>query len=273
MGICCAQSSRIGFYNVQNLYDTINDPSLDDGNYTIKENYNYELKIKELTAAFSLFNPDILAMCEVENYSVVEDFTDNIKDSLGRSFAIVHYDSRDFRGIDCAVIYDTAKFTLINSELHKVDFLWRDFLRTEFLSKTSGKTFVQYTLHLPSKRGGAKAKRLRRDALQLIDSLAHSEPSLRVMVCGDMNDGPKEMNLLENLAIKCFKNQQASYRYRGVWSLLDQIMITPELKRYIVMEQRAGVFEELITQEGHWKGYPKYNHPSDHLPVYFDIEL
>lgn len=258
--------SRIGFYNVQNLFDTINDPAVDDGEFCNPKKYNYAKKIESVSRAISLFMPDILGLSEVENYGVVEE----LRKATNTNYAIIHYDSRDSRGIDVAALYDTTKFTLISSEQLSVDYLWREPLRAEFLSKLSGQTFVIYLAHLPSKIGGKAAETKRKDAVKLLDSVAVAEKSERVIILGDMNDDPTKSKVLENLALDAYSN---SYLYRDRWTTPDQIIITPELKRYLMGEFTVVTDPSLITESGRFKGYPKRNDPSDHLPVYIDIIL
>ncbi len=261
--------SRVGFYNVQNLFDTINDPAVDDGKFCDTKKYNYSKKLESVSRAISLFKPDILGLSEVENYGVVEE----LRRSTNTNYAIIHYDSRDSRGIDVAALYDTTKFTLISSEPISVDYLWREPMRAEFLSKVSGQRFVIYLAHLPSKIGGKAAEVKRKDALKLLDSMAVAESSQRVIILGDMNDNPTPSKVLDNLAEKGYKNGSSSYVYRDRWTTPDQIIITPELKRYLKNDFTVVTDQSLITQSGRFKGYPKRNDPSDHLPVYIDIRL
>lgn len=271
LSIAFAQSptARVGFYNVQNLYDTINDPSVDDGEFSDSKTNKFDRKISELSRAIESFSPDILGLCEVENYSVVESLTSE----LDRHYSIVHYDSRDSRGIDVAMIYDTTKFEVIESELVKVDYLWRDFLRVGMKTKLSGEDFVLYVVHLPSKLGGKRAENLRAKAHKTLDSLVRVENTLRVVVCGDMNDDPISQPLLYNCALRPWEAGVANYAYRDVWNMPDQIMITPELQRYLETDQKVVREAWLLTPSGRFEGYPRRYRPSDHLPIYIDIKL
>ncbi len=264
---------RIGFYNTENYFDTINDPATDDGDYCDSNFYNYAQKTEELTEAITLFNPDILALCEVENYSALENLTDALSQKTDKIYNIIHYDSKDSRGIDCAAIYDTAIVRLISSEPIFTDYLYRNFIRAEFTSKLSGENFTVYIAHLPSKIGGQKAAKNRDKALEALDSLALSEKSLKAIICGDMNANPQQGEILENLAHKAYKEGKASYAYQGVWTMPDQIIITPELKRNLLSEQIIVHHPSLINPNGKYRGYPKKNRPSDHLPIFVDIKF
>ncbi|MFI3286860.1 MAG: hypothetical protein R3Y61_00110 [Rikenellaceae bacterium] len=264
---------RVGFYNTENYFDTINDPACDDARYCDPKLYNFTEKTQELSAAISLFSPDILALCEVENYSTVLALTESLSELTHRNYGIIHYDSKDSRGIDVAAVYDTTLMTLISSEPIFTDYLWRNFIRAEFCSKLSGENFTLFIAHLPSKLGGSRATENREKALRALDSLALAEESLRAIICGDMNDNPKEGKILYNLALSAQKQGKGSYAYRGSWSMPDQIIITPELKRNLLSDQIIVHHPSLIERKGRYKGYPQKNHPSDHLPIFIDIIL
>ncbi len=269
-----SEPTRIGFYNLQNYFDTINDPGVNDAEYSNSKNNDFEQKKEDIANAIMLFNPHILGVCEVENYGVLEELARTIYTSGGRGYAIVHYDSRDSRGIDIAMLYDSSRFELIASEEVKLSFVRRGFVRAEFRGKGGDiAPFVVYAAHLSSKLGGQSAEVRRKKALHILDSLAVAEPSLRAIVCGDMNDEPRHHPILLNLGYEAAQNGLASYVYRDVWSMIDQILITPELRRHMVGTQRVVIDQSLITQSGRFKGYPKRNEPSDHLPVFIDIEL
>ncbi len=258
------ESVRVGFYNLHNLYDTINDPGVSDSEFL---DYDYRLKIKELSAAINLFSPDILGVCELENYAIFEQ----LSKSFGDRYNIVHYDSRDARGIDVALLYSQAYFELLSSELMEFDYLSRGVLRADFRVRSSSELFTVLVAHLPSQRGGKSAKLKRNRALDALDSLAQELNS--VILIGDMNDNPTDMRYLYNCALKAYSEGLASYVYRDRWSLFDQIMVSLELKARLCGGQRVVVSKELINGSGRFKGYPRRGRPSDHLPVYIDIEL
>ncbi len=266
---------RIGFYNLENLYDTINDPSVDDGEWVDNRDYDYRRKIEELSRAISLFSPDVLGVCEVENYSTLQRLADELHGDGVRGYATVHYDSRDSRGIDVAVLYDSAKVSVLSSELVEVDFLWRGFLRVEMaVNSAQSEGFILYVLHLPSRRGGRSAQRLRNRALSVLDSLVRVDGGRRVLVCGDMNDDPTHRKELYNCAVAAFKSGAASYAYGDVWSMLDQILVSSDLVDFVRYgSQQTLIHPELMNQRGRFKGYPRKGRPSDHFPVYIEIML
>ena len=115
----------IGFYNVDNLFDTPDDPLIYDEEYTPSNGWtqkNYEQKIENLAKVIleigtdenGMNGPTVLGVCEVENKGVLEDL---IKHPLlrNRNYSIVHYDSPDKRGIDVGLLYQSKYFTPVSS--------------------------------------------------------------------------------------------------------------------------------------------------------------
>ena len=116
------------FYNVENLFDTIDDPRTNDNDFLPTsskqwdtEKYNH--KLKQLTKVFDSINngipPDIIGLCEVENEFVVQDLIRS-QSFDNNQYTVVHQDSPDFRGIDCAVIFNNQKFDLLFHEFIQV---------------------------------------------------------------------------------------------------------------------------------------------------------
>lgn len=262
---------RLGFYNVENLYDTINDPSVDDAEFlpTSPKKWNseqYAAKVSSLAAATALFRPDVLGVCEIENRGVLEDLIAK----TGR-YNIVHYDSRDARGIDVALLYDTSRVDVYQSEPVRVGVGIRDFLRVDMAVKDSVATpFSIYVVHLPSKRGGALAASRRRIALRFIDSIAAARSAGNIIFCGDFNDAPQVWTHLDNAALEPAAAGRGSYAYGDRWTMIDQFLISFNL-RGEVGQQQVVVDPLLITPEGRFAGYPRRGSPSDHLPVYLDF--
>ena len=116
----------IAWWNVENLFDEENAVALgrrtDKVFRSIKDDiagWTPELrdrKIDQLASVISRMNtgqgPDLLGVCEVENRFVVDRLVDRVNAMLAipRSYAVVHADTDDARGIDVAFIYDATLF-------------------------------------------------------------------------------------------------------------------------------------------------------------------
>ena len=119
----------IAFYNVENLFDTINDPhTFDDDRtpdgadrWTSKVYNDHVNKIAKVIADIgrdvTKLPPDIVGLCEVENESVIVDLI-NTSHLKKFNYGIIHYDSPDSRGIDVALIYRKEVFKPIESKNH-----------------------------------------------------------------------------------------------------------------------------------------------------------
>lgn len=286
----------VGFYNVENLFDTIDDPNTFDGEYLpdSMRQWNtdkYQTKINNLAKVISSFEgfntPDFLGLCEVENRKVVEDLVaaDAIK---AMNYQIVHYESKDARGIDVAGIYNSNKLTLVASGIKRVDLdsfqeITRDILWAKFDAKVGNETFYFLVNHWPSRRGGLEESEPKRMQAALTlkmlkDSLLQSDSTANLVILGDFNDEPVNKSITETLGAKSNPNEisntqvfnamseldkqnDGSYCYRGTWNMLDQIMLNKNLvdgKTWSYNEKTIKINnpEWLRQQDGDYKGYP-----------------
>lgn len=256
----------VAFYNLENLFDTINDPNkndeefLPDGqNRWNTEKYNIKLErlseaIEGIGADVSPFGAHILGVSEIENRNVIEDLiaTDRLKD---RNYQIIHYDSPDRRGVDVAMLYQADFFKPTNTKSYflAVDgmphFLTRDQLVVSGLFDGEEMHFI--VNHWPSRYGGEKRSRPLRMAAaalnrHIVDSLLLLNSEAKIVVMGDLNDNPTNKSVLEVLSAKAEKTNLKSgelynpfyelYRkgigsnaYRDAWSLFDQLIISQAL--------------------------------------------
>lgn len=102
--------NRIAFYNVENLFDTVDDPATPDEEFlpSSKKNWTqerYQTKLEHLAKVIEGMEfPALIGLAEVENGLVLQDFCS--KTSLkAHDYGIVHFESPDFRGIDVALLY------------------------------------------------------------------------------------------------------------------------------------------------------------------------
>ena len=109
----------VAFYNVENLFDTINQSNYDEeylpqNGYTSKK---YKQKLNNLGRVIAQIgtndqqkeSPTILGVCEVENKGVLEDLVKNYQ-IAGKDYGVVHFDSPDKRGIDVGFLYQKKFF-------------------------------------------------------------------------------------------------------------------------------------------------------------------
>lgn len=258
--------TSIGFWNVENLYDTLNDPLKEDDEFT-PEGANkwtgkrYKEKLERMSEVISKLgteiNPDglsVMGFAEIENAAVLKDLIQTQK-LKSRNYQIVHYDSPDRRGVDVGFIYNPKYFTVSSSKNYAVNFekepdhKTRDILRVS--GKLDGENFHFLICHWPSRRGGEKRSRPGRItaakvAKAIIDSIQNADPNAKIMLMGDLNDDPINYSVKGILKTSSEKNtlskgqlfnafeepyQQGigSLAYNDVWNLFDQIIITPNL--------------------------------------------
>lgn len=256
----------IAFYNLENLFDTINDPSkfdeaspimeLSTGRAEVyqKKVHNMARVIAEIGADGAGNAPAIIGVAEVENREVLVDL---VNDPLlrGRNYGIIHYESPDIRGIDVAMLYQKALFQPIETSshvLHLYDQIARKqiYTRDQLLvsGKLDGDLIHIIVNHWPSRSGGEAASRNKRVAAaklnkRLIDSLQIIDPYAKIITMGDLNDDPINASVIEVLNAKAekedvqlkgiynpyinfYKSGLGSNAYRDAWSLFDQIMMT-----------------------------------------------
>jgi len=228
----------IGFYNVENLFDTKDDPHTNDNDFLPSGKYNwtadrYEKKLHNIARVISAMKDEtgkfhtVLGLAEVENGKVLEDL---IRDPqiVKAGYQIVHYDSPDRRGIDVALLYRPGEFKLLDSESipfsfdktsvklsldenAKSYFRTRDILMVYGLIKDE--PFAVYVAHLPSRQGGKNAD-MRSVGAEIIYNHARKMerkyPGIKIVVMGDMNDNPEDVSQTKWLHGKEAVSQMAS---------------------------------------------------------------
>ncbi len=259
----------VAFYNLENLFDSINDPNtLDEYSpiMNIKTNRSkaYLKKVKHMARVISEIGyentgnaPAIIGICEVENRSVIEDLI-RTNTLINKGYNIIHFDSPDARGIDVALLYKDAVFTPTGTVTYTLNL--HDENSTKHIT-TRDQLLVSGMLendpihiivnHWPSRRGGAsrsESKRLAAATLNkhIIDSLQQLDPYAKIITMGDLNDNPIDSSLksilkttrkrsptsgkaLYNPFENYYKNGIGTTAYRDNWSLFDQIILSQPL--------------------------------------------
>jgi exonuclease III len=257
----------IAFYNLENLFDTVNDSTINDEASPImklKGNASkvYWDKIDKLGYVISKIglektktSPAIIGVCEVENKNVLEDLVSS-KHLKGKNYQIVHYDSPDKRGIDVALLYQSNYFKPVHHEVFNPN-IYREgrkvFTRDQLL--VSG--FLDDELihlivnHWPSRRSGEKRSRpLREKAAfqntKIIQQIRDKEVNAKILLLGDFNDSPtnssfkrvlkskgNKKKLMQNDIFnpyeKLHKQGYNTLGYRDNVNLFDQILVSATL--------------------------------------------
>ncbi len=260
------QTALVGFYNLENLFDTIDDPNVRDEEFFPdgKNRWNtekYMHKLHNMAKVIGMIgtdiNPDglaVLGVSEVENRSVLEDLVAQPQIKK-RHYEIIHRNSPDRRGIDVAMLYN-PKYLSVNSvkmyRLHvpdKPDFRTRDQMLVSGLLR--GDTIFFIVNHWPSRYGGEKRSRPLRNAAaaltrHIADSLLSTNAKAKIIVMGDLNDNPTNESVLKimntspnrnhlkngafyNPMYKLYKKGIGTTAWRDTWSLFDQIFLSPGL--------------------------------------------
>lgn len=247
-------------YNVENLFDTINDLTIPDEEFLPQsekkwDNERYQKKLNDIAKVISEINtrelPEIIGLVEVENQTVLEDLI-NTGALKNQAYAIVHEESPDYRGIDVALLYRKDAFTEIRHEAISVtfpddpEFKTRDILHVT--GKIRNKIIHVFINHWPSRIGGEEKTEPKRvlaaaNLRKQVDRILAAEPEARIIIMGDMNDEPVNKSLeqtlgaespdsgskLVNLMMPDKLAGLGTYFYSGNWNMLDNFIVSDGL--------------------------------------------
>ena len=304
-GIISAQQSTtsqrvtVAFYNLENLFDTIDQENNDEeflpdgANRWTPERYQH--KLRNMSHVISLIGgdgPAIIGVAEIENRGVLEDLIaeESLRD---KHYDIVHYDSPDRRGIDCAILYQPEVYKVFASGARAVEIPNEPWIKTRDVVYASGLLdgeIVHILVgHWPSRSGGEAVSLHRRMAAaktmrSVADSLYTLFPDSKVIMMGDFNDDPISPSVREGLGVQNHPEQtkpadyytpmlqlynkgMGTLAYRDVWNLFDIIAVNGELigskpttwqlYRDPETTDMAFIFKQpfMIQQSGQYKGY------------------
>ena len=254
----------IASYNVENLFDTIDDEGTNDEEFTPRgykhwTKERYEKKIEHLSWVINHISDDlpaIVGLCEVEHKSVVEDLA-NSKLLKNGKYKVVHREGPDTRGIDVALMYRSDLFHIINYEEIPVivpeapEAKLRNILHVSG-NFADGEIFHFFVNHWKSRRDGKEDTEFKRVAAARIlrnkcDELFEKDKNANIVIMGDFNDVPKSKSLnkvlnatnntvnpafdeLYNLLYdKSLKGEGTNSRdYR--WFMLDNLIVSQSLR-------------------------------------------
>lgn len=253
----------IVFYNVENLFDTWDDPLTSDEEFTpankkhwTRDRFENKIKMiyKTLITAGNGQFPDIIGLAEIENLWVIEQLIS--KTPLNKvPYGIIHKESPDPRGIDVALLFRKDRVIPIDYEHISVSsggkygFNSRDILH---FKAELGKEQIHFFInHWPSRSGGYIETKVKRDITarilkNSIDSLLMKNPKTNILLMGDFNAAPKEKCFtailkalpypgnknpycLINLSTLWTKHAEGTIRNGGQWEVFDQIICSNNL--------------------------------------------
>lgn len=307
----------IAFYNLENLFDTINNNGKYDKEFSPEgsrqwNGKRYWSKIKNLSYAISQMKtektplgPAVIGVSEIENRSVLEDLVKAplVKDM---NLKVIHHDSPDRRGVDVSLLYNEKLFRPMAVTNHTLSIPDEPHFRTRdqmcVVGLLDGSRIAIIVNHWPSRYGGEAKSSPKREAAaaltkHIADSLLNIDPSMAIVVMGDLNDDPSNKSCAEVLG--ALRNAQdvrpggffnpfwkklddgiGSYIYRGGWDLFDQIIVNYNMlpqgeSRLKFLKAEVLNKEFLLQKDGRYKGYPLRTYSSgvwtdgysDHLPT------
>lgn len=255
----------IGFYNVENLFDTEYNEEIDDIDFTPQGAHNwtlpkYQKKLENISYVMDKLGKEylpaglaVIGVAEVENRKVLEDLV-KTEPMSKTGYRVVHYDSPDRRGIDVGLLYDPAQFKVTASKIypyiHPTDtaFKTRDQLLVSGILADEPVHVI--VAHWPSRYGGERSIPSRARAAEItkhiVDSLYKDNADAKVIFMGDLNDDPVDSSVsivldakrhqkdvkkggLFNTMWEFYDKGIGSLGYKGQWNLFDQIIVSEPL--------------------------------------------
>jgi hypothetical protein len=294
----CAQKKNnriipIAFYNVENFFDTQDDPNKDDDEFTPGGPFHYteriyQQKLHNIATVLSQLGTDkndngpaIIGLAEVENDKVLSDLVTQ-PEIIERGYKFIWFSGPDPRGITVALLYDQKQFKLLNAKPIKVSLdngeYTRDIL---FVTGTiAGNTVHILVNHWPSRKGEDETESKRMIAAKvdrnIIDSLLRNNPNANIVLMGDLNDNPDNMSITKVLGasgergktngsvlfnpwLNIYRSGVGTLIHAHHWDLFDHIIISDALLNKNKLHfTEAAIFNRdfLITQRGRFRGYP-----------------
>lgn len=254
---------NILFYNVENFFDTVDDPGTADEeflpngdrywtNFKMYEKNNNVAKVILSAGGFDI--PVLVGLAEVESDTIGKLLT-RVSPLRDLNFDYLHQESQDRRGIDVMLLYRKDYYTPISTQFYPVEypedptFRSRDILYSKGL--LGGDTVHVFVNHWPSKYGGTlKTIPLRKAAALTLkkrtDSIMNETPMAKIIVMGDLNDAAHEPSLTEALEVIRYQDNLpdmalvnlswplvdkglGSHKYHGNWDVIDHIIVSKGL--------------------------------------------
>lgn len=305
----------VAFYNTENLFDIYDDKKTHDNDFSPTSDKRwtkkrYHQKLTKLGYAITNIgrretgkSPALVGLAEVENAAVLQDLIDS-KHLAKSHYNFVHYDSKDERGIDVALLYDASLFKVYNSAKFSLELYndagLPDYTRDILLVSGNLDGFDLHIIvnHWSSRREGEKETEHKRIAGsdkvgEIISTLRLQDKDAKIIIIGDFNDDPSSKSVkrlvegygLYNAVETLRAYNRGTTKHKRQWNLFDQILITSnfiEESTNAIQFESSNIFDEEFLQslEGKYKGSPfrtyvgkKYiGGYSDHFPVYITLK-
>jgi predicted extracellular nuclease len=287
-------SFYVANWNMENLFDTVDDPNKADEWFTPSSEINWneeklEHKLANLARVLKFMNngkgPDILGVEEIEHEELL---TNLIQKYIKKSnYSVAYAESPDKRGIDNGLIFNRDLFDLSLVEPLRINLadgkITRDILYVKLKSRITNEELHIFVNHWPSRRAGLhKTEKYRNTAaktlLNKINKILSIENSANIIVLGDFNDLPSNNSIsnilkageincnnvdnnnnLFNVSYKMFQKGKGTYKYKDHWNMLDQMIISRSLLDKKNTDYKCNSFEIIqpsfmITKNGKYKG-------------------
>lgn len=299
------RADAVMFYNVENLFDTINNPATSDEDFLPladrewnSEKYHTKLaRIASVIADLHDQCPTLVGLAEVENRAIVEELARQ-EAIASANYAICHYESPDERGIDVALMYRPDRFRLAGSRAIRAaaEGLTRDILCA--WGEMQGRPTYVIVVHLPSRIGGVRftepeRRACARQVREVVDSVLVASPKTQIIVMGDMNDNPRNKSIRDDLkathrpkevgelynpfAVLKRKGKGTSV-YDGRWNMYDNIVVSQNTPLQPIRKHDKGAIyrhRALLDNRGRplsaYEGVEYTAGVSDHLPIWILI--
>jgi len=281
----------IGFYNLENFFDTKDDPKTQDDAFTPKGFMHWVMKrylnkakkigyvIQNIGRDKTGFPPAVMGLAEIENNQTLKDLLHS-KYLRQYPYKFIHFDSNDRRGMDVALLYLENKFEVLETESYPLvlyndegqAYNTRDILYCK--GKLNDETIHFIINHWPSRREGdiqSKHKRFlaARKVREIIDFISYDELNAKIVIMGDFNADPNEDNINKELihddffnpTAELFFQQQGSLNHQKKWHLFDQIIFSNNFKlhaenRYCFKEIKIYNPKYLKVRKGKYRMLP-----------------
>ena len=269
-GVSFAQEKKfalygVGFYNLENLFDTCHDAGHNDYQYLPDGQYKwnglkYTHKLRNMARVLAEMGTDrlpgvgcaMIGVSEVENAKCLQDLCDQ-EPLRQRGFKFAHIEGPDQRGVDCALLYNPRFFQVRDVKLIPYIYIRpEDSLRATrgFLTVSgmlAGEHVAVIVNHLPSRFAGSFYREEGGRQIRMVkDSLLREDPNVKIFIMGDMNDDPHDKSMAEALGAKrkmkdvekgglwnpwwdVLASGTGTLQYDGRWNIFDQIIVSESL--------------------------------------------